>query len=196
MSSHLEISKSEVYSSELSIELAVLQEDVELPSITLEPLTSELLAKHHSNTYDSAGRVIKFADPYFMPYQVCTNVIGNFYITMMFPLVNNGDSTVIDYNAPNSSFVVNDSLKGDEYAEQNFVSLIIPKYLAMNFYRYPDYSNFTEDGLYYSGEYKQYIPKGTKFIAGFIGGSDTVSNVSIIGIYGESLNVDDTILEV
>lgn len=196
MSSHLESSKSEVYSTNLNVELAILQEDVELPSITLEPLTSELLVKHHSNTYDEAGHVIKFADPYFMPYQVCTNVIGNFYITMLFPLVNNGDSTVIDYNAPNSNFVITDNLTGDQYYEQNFVSLIIPKYIAMNFYKYPDYTNFVNDGQYYSGEYKQYIPKGTKFIAGFIGGSNTVSNISIIGIYGDSLNVNDTILEV
>lgn len=183
-----------MYSNELSIEIAVLQEDVQLPSISLEPLTNELLKEHHSNITDEEGKIIKYADPYFMPYQVCTNVIGNFFIPMMFPLVENGKSEEKEVEPPKTGGVTGEGVNAEKYITRNFISLIIPKYIAMNFYKYPDYTNFPNTGDYYSGEYKQMIPKGTKFLCTFIGGSTNINNISIIGLVGDQINVTDTIL--
>jgi hypothetical protein len=44
---------------------------------------------------------------------------------------------------------------------------MIPKYIVMNF----------------TGT----IPKGTKFLVAFIGGSSSVDNMSIVGLYGHDL---------
>ena len=185
-----------MYSNELSIEIAELQEDVPLPSISIEPLTYDILKEHHSNTEDEEGDIESYAKPYFTPEMVCTNVIGNFFIPMMFPLIENGDSEEKEVEAPSTTDVDGSGIVAEEYVTRNFISLVIPKYIAMNFYKYPDYTNFVNTGDYYSGEYKQYIPKGTKFLCAFIGGSTNTNNISIVGIVGDQINVNDTILDV
>lgn len=192
--SYLNESAQKMYSSELSIEVAELTKAVKLPSITLEPLTIELFHKYHSNIYDEYGNIIQYATPYRMPYQVCTNVIGCFYVNMMFPLVENGEPTIVDKDAPNTSNVLNKSVTAEKYSEQNYIELVIPKYIAMNFYRFPDYTNFENDGMYLTGDYVQEIPKGTKFLCAFIGGSTNMNNISIIGILGDDLYIDDSVL--
>ena len=51
----------------------------------------------------------------------------------------------------------------------NFITLTIPKYLVML---------FTEK-----------IPAGTRFLVGFLGGSNSVSNIHIVGICGDELEL-------
>lgn len=193
--SYLQSYTTDSYSTHLSLEIAVLQQDVKLPSISLDPITYDILKQQHSNTYDDKGKIVKYATPYTMPYQVCTNVIGYFRIFMITPLVENGDPTKLKCNTPKVQ-QINRGINGKSYTEQNYIPLMIPKFLALNFYKYPDYTNFTNDGIYYTGEYQQVIPKGTKFLCSFVGGSIDMNNISIIGICGESLNVSDTVLEV
>lgn len=192
--SYLQSYTTDSYSTHLSLEIAVLQKDVSLPSISLEPMTYDLLKEQHSNEYDEEGKVIKYARPYFMPYQVCTNVIGYFRIFMITPLVEDSEPTELECNKPKVK-QINGGIEGESYIEKNYIPLLIPKHLAMNFYKFPDYTNFENDGLYYTGEYLQVIPKGTKFICSFLGGSIDMNNISIVGISGESLDVKDTILE-
>lgn len=192
--SYLQSYTTDSYSTHLSLEVAVLQKDVSLPHICLDPLTYDFLKELHSNKYDENGRIIKYAHPYFMPYQVCTNVIGYFRVFMITPLVEDGEPTNLKCTTPKVK-QINGGIKGKPYTEQNYIPLMIPKYIAMNFYKYPDYTNFENDGIYYTGNYKQIIPKGTKFLCSFVGGSIDMNNISIIGICGESLNVSDTVLE-
>ena len=144
------------YSDSLGIEIAILQQAIELPEITDNeefPLTLETLEafKEEEKTYKLAEHEYK-------------DVIGLFYIPILFPLIENGESVELEFEAPSVSNILNDSLATEPYIERNHISLIIPKYIVMNF--------------------KKEIPVGTKFLIGFIGGSNSISNISIIGIYG------------
>src|SRR5574344_316267 len=108
------------------------------------------------------------ADVYKQPWSSYTNVVGNFYIQTLFPLVENGESTEMEHDAPTTKAVINGGIKSSKYVERNYVSLMIPRYIALNFL-----------GI---------IPKGTKCLVAMIGGSASLNNLSIIGIYGASLS--------
>jgi hypothetical protein len=140
------------YSTELSIEVAELQQAITLPTITTETINKSF--------FDNGG-VLKTPDTEY------DDMIGNFYIPILFPLVENGESTELEYKAPSTKNVVNKSIASSGYVERNFISLMIPKYIVMNF----------------TGT----IPKGTKFLVAFIGGSSSVDNMSIVGLYGHDL---------
>lgn len=143
------------YSDILAVEIAELQADIELPELPEEKLTLSILEK-----YQEMGK------PYEFPFDVYDDMIGNFYVPILFPLVENGESTELEYEPPTTK-VLNDTLQGSMYVERNFISLMIPKYIIMQF--------------------KKIIPKGTKFLVGFIGGSSSIENISIIGLYGHEL---------
>jgi hypothetical protein len=147
---------SKQYGDEISIEVAILQADITLPELPKEKLTTAVLKE-----YSDAGKTYDF------PWQVYDDVIGNFYIPILFPLVENGDSTELEFKAPETKTVLNKSIKTVPYVERNYISLMIPKYIAM--------------------EYVGTIPAGTKFLVAFIGGSTSINNMSIIGIYGQDL---------
>lgn len=143
------------YSDNIAIEIAELQEDITLPELPKEKLSLKVLEE-----YDESGK------SYDLPHDTYEDMIGNFYIPILFPLVENGESTEIEYDAP-STQVLNRSVQGSSYVERNFISLMIPKYIVMQF--------------------RDVIPKGTKFLVGFIGGSTSIENISIIGLYGHEL---------
>lgn len=143
------------YSDNLAIEIAELQEEIILPELPKEKLSLKVLKE-----YDKEGK------NYDMPFDTYEDMIGNFYIPILFPLVENGESTEIEYEAPPIQ-VLNGTVQGSNYVERNFISLMIPKYIIMQF--------------------RDKIPKGTKFLVAFIGGSNSIDNISIIGLYGHEL---------
>lgn len=155
------------YSEISHIEIAELQQDVKLPKLPdkdKDPLTLETLER-----YARQGKKYKLAEQYY------ENMIGNFYIPILFPLVENGESTELEFDAPSTSNILNKSLKAKPYVERNFLALAIPKYLVMCF--------------------KDKIPKGTKFLAAFIGGNTSMENISIIGLYGHTLPLGGEVTE-
>lgn len=152
------VGEQDHYSKYLAVEIAELQQDIELPEISEDPLTLETLEK-----YKKSGKEYKLRETEY------TNMLGNFYIPILFPLVENRESTELEYEAPKTTNIVNNALMGNKYVERNFVSLMIPKYIVMNF--------------------DKVIPKGTKFLVGFVGGNSDIYNINIIGIHETSLSV-------
>lgn len=153
---NMDIHSTDQYSQKPDIEVAVLQQAIPLPELPEDPLTLATL-----EAYDEIGK------EYLTAQDIYTNMVGNFYIPILFPLVEDGESTELMFDAPPTKNVLNNTLATKEYVERNFVSLMIPKNLVLNF----------------RGE----IPAGTKFIVAFIGGNTSIENMSIIGIHGQSL---------
>ena len=155
---------SEEYSDDLGIELAILQQDIELPEITDHeefPLNyATLFAWNESDP----------SKYYKLKEHEYKSMIGNFYIPVLFPLIENGESTELIFEAPSTGNILNESLQAAPYIERNFVTLTIPKYLVMLF--------------------KEKIPSGTKFLVGFLGGSNSISNIHIIGICAEDIPLE------
>ena len=141
------------YSDTLSIELAELQRDIYLPLLPMERLTHSVMV-----AYEDEGL------PYWFKDEVYTSVLGNFYIPMMFPMVENTDeSTDMVHSAPeNAKLKETGGYKTEEYTTRTYVELVIPKYIVMNF--------------------TDMIPKGTTFIVGFIGGSNSIDSIKILSV--------------
>ena len=158
--SNIETSVNSEYSNYFAIEIAELQQEIELPELPEDPLTLDTLER-----YSKMGKEYKLMEREYK------NMIGNFYIPILFPLVENRESTELIYDAPKTTNIVNNALQGSEYVERNFVSLMIPKYIVMNF--------------------KKVIPKGTKFLVGFVGGNTKIVNINIIGLYGAELSATE-----
>lgn len=144
------------YLENLSIELAILQNSIKLPELPDEELSLEVLQR-----YAEEGKT------YNLMQNCYDDMIGNFYIPILFPLIENGESTELVYNSPKENKILNKSLKGTKYVERNYISLMIPKYIVMNF--------------------RGTIPAGTKFLVGFVGDSISIDNINIIGLYGQDL---------
>ena len=130
------------YSDNLLIELAILKQDITLPTKIVD----------------------KKEVPDFDNYE---NVVGYFYIPIIMALLNNSDPTAVEVKAPTEKGVLNKSLSSGGYTSKNFLDLVIPRYIALNF------------------RYK--IPAETKFLVAFVGGKTTINNISIIGLYGHEL---------
>lgn len=146
------------YGDDISIEVAILQQKVRLPKLPKEKLSIATLIQ-----YEEEGRDYKLAiDAY-------DDVIGNFYIPILSPMVDNTSSTELEFDAPKNSSVLNKSIEGTGYVERNFINLIIPKYIVLQF--------------------RDIIPKGTKFLVGFVGGCIDLTNMGIIGICSSSIDV-------
>ena len=155
---------SEEYSDDLGLELAILQQEIELPEITDPeefPLNYETLLAWYE---EDPAKVYKLKEHEYK------SMIGNFYIPVLFPLLENGDSTELIFDAPTTGNILNNSLQAAPYTERNFVTLTIPKYLVMLF--------------------KEKIPAGTKFLVGFLGGSNSIANIHIIGICGDEIPLE------
>lgn len=147
-------------SSEISsIELAILQQDIELPELPEEPLTLDTL-----EAYKEEGKEYKLMENEY------TDMLGNFYVPILFPLIENGESTELEFDAPSTGNILNDSLASEGYIERNFISLVIPKYIVMNF--------------------KTVIPTGTKFLVSFTGDGTSLEDINIIGLDGHSIILD------
>ena len=130
------------YSDSLIIELAILKQDIPLPTKIVD------------------GVEVPDFDNYM-------NVIGYFYIPIIMALLTNSDPTAVEVKAPTEKGVLNKSISSNTYTSKNFLDLVIPRYIALNF------------------RYK--IPAETKFLVAFVGGKTTVNNISIIGLYGHEL---------
>lgn len=146
------------YTTNNIIEIAILTQDIELPKITDNrryPLTYRILWKYF------------YHKEYKTAMNEYTNVIGAFYIPVLFPLIEKNVPKEVRFSAPSTNNIVNGSLSTSSYVERNFVSLTIPKYMTL--------------------QWKDKIPAGTKFLVAFVGGRPTVDNANIIGIYGQDL---------
>lgn len=142
------------YSDSLSIEIAILQRRILLPILPKEIIGEKVL-----NAYNYLGYEYRTKDQFY------TDVLGNFYVTMLMPLIKNGKSTEMKHAALNTSNILNKENAGinvKEYKEHNYINLVIPKYIVCN---------FTKE-----------IPKGTQFITCYIGGLSSLSNIKIIGV--------------
>lgn len=136
-----------------TIERAVLAEAVNLPAVTTEPLTLSFL--------EGGGE-----------YKIATNeykdITGKFFLNIMTPLVDKGSASKRGESAPSTRGHCGDSLTTTNYSSSNYISLVIPKYILLNFI----------------GS----IPKGTEFIVASIGGSVEIEDMRIIGIYSSNVN--------
>ena len=142
-----------LYSSSLSLEVAELQRRIILPVLPREIISSSVL-----EAYNELGKDYVFA------HDVYKDMVGNFYVPMLFPLVENGKSTEMEFDAPKTNNVKNidSNYVTEGYVERNFINLVIPKYIVMQF--------------------RKEIPLGTKFLVAFIGGTALISNIKIIGV--------------
>ena len=150
---------SGLYSDSLSTEIMMLQKTIILPYVNEEYSCYKLMEAY--NTAECEYRV---------PEEWYTDVLANFYPTMLTPMVKDGDSTLLIHNAPDVSNIltVGGEFVTTEYKEQNFIELVIPKSLVLLF--------------------RKEIPKGTKFTCNFTGGSTMYRSIKITGIASEIKN--------
>ena len=146
------------YYEKLVLEIAILQEDIELPSLPKEELTLATLT-----AYSNAGK------PFRLMQNCYTDMVGKFYIPVLFPLVDKADGPEeFEYSVP-KSIKSNDTILPVKYSEINYLELVIPKYIVMQF--------------------RDVIPKDTMFLVGFSGEHKKISNLNIIGIYGAGIDL-------
>lgn len=157
---------SKQYGDDISIEIGILQNDITLPELPTEKLSYRLLKQWYDEDVE-AGLSEENQRTYALAEQEYEDVIGNFYIPILFPLIENGESTELEFDAPNTKSVLNNSITANKYVERNYISLMIPKYIVLQF--------------------TKTIPAGTKFLIGFIGGSTSIENMNVIGLYGKDL---------
>lgn len=141
------------YSDALSIELVELQRTIYLPLLPMERLTYSVLV-----AYEEEGV------PYWFKDEVYTSVMGNFYAPMMFPMVENPEESIdMIHSAPENAMLKTEgAYETVEYTTSTYVQLVIPKYIVMN---------FTDT-----------IPKGTVFVVGAVGGSNTLDQLKILSV--------------
>lgn len=101
--------------------------------------------------------------PYDLIHQLYTDMEGKFYIPIMTPLLKNDGVSQIKKSKAPSTVGHKGNLKTSSYDSSNIVKLVIPKYILLNFI----------------GK----VPKGTEFIAASVGGSVSLDDMRIIGIY-------------
>lgn len=136
-----------VYSNSLNVEIAELQRKIYLPLLPLEKLTDQVLgAYRYNNTY------------YWTKEDKYTAMVGNFYIPMLTPLVENRESTEIINAAPK----VNADISSSRYITSTYIELVIPRSIVLQF--------------------NNLIPKGTKFIVSFFGGNSRNDSIKILAV--------------
>lgn len=153
------ISYNSSYNQNIMIEVAILKDQINLPDV------SDELDKH--------GKL-------HTPDLVYQNMIGNFYIPILTPLVednkasgdmeleeDNSTSYALQFKAPSTYNILNNSMSVDTYEEANYIQLIIPKYILLNF--------------------RYFVPARTKFLIAIVGGKVTPNNINIIGLYTHDL---------
>ena len=189
------------YNQNISIEIAILKDDLELPGAeeeggpnfpitdpAEEPLTLGTLVKKWGiekldggdggtgTTIPGTNEMSSPSNEYRLAEHYYKNMIANFYIPVLMPLIDGEeDSMELEMQAPSTRGIMNDGLLTSDYIEQNYVQLVIPKYIVMNF--------------------KYRIPKGTKFLVAFVGGKATIYNASIIGLYGPGIGMEEVEVE-
>lgn len=143
------------YYEKLVLEIAFLQEDIKLPALPTEPLSYNYLLTHGS---------------YPLMQECYKDMVGKFYIPSLFPLIDKADGPEeFEYNMP-KTIKTNNTIIPVKYSEVNYIELVIPKYIVMQF--------------------RNKIPKDTKFLIGFSGEHKKISNLNIIGIYGAGIDIE------
>lgn len=131
-----------------SVERVKLAEDIILPKLPVEPLTLEYL--------ENMGE-------YKLAINEYQDTMGKFYLPIMTPLVDKAETNDKLTVAPSTRQHRGSNLRTQSYNTTNFISLVIPKYILLNF--------------------KDKVPKGTEFIIASIGSSLDIDDMRIIGIY-------------
>ena len=147
------------YYEKLVLEIGFLQEAIKLP-----PLPSEELSLSVLEQYARSGKT------YNLMQNCYKDMIGKFYIPSLFPLIDKSSGPEEFLHKAPSLPKSNDTLKTDKYTELNYVELIIPKYIVMQF--------------------RDVIPKDTMFLIGFNGEHKKLSNLNVVGIYGPNITVE------
>ena len=106
---------------------------------------------------------LKFIGPYVLAFNVYKNMMGKFFLPIMTPLVDKGDASEQDKVSPSTRGHRGASLRTNDYISTNYISLPIPKYILLNF--------------------RDMVPKGTRFIMASIGGSLDTDKMRIVGLY-------------
>lgn len=154
---------SKYYSNSLGIEVAELQRTIILPILPEIKISYNVLKAYDELQYQ-----------YDIKEQVYGDMVGNFYISMLFPMVENGKSTEMQFEAPTSNTINPDAnLKAEAYNERNFTEIVIPKHIVCNF--------------------RKRILKGTKFLVGFVGGSTNMEQAYIIDVASRA-EKEDTLI--
>ena len=141
----------------ITIERAQLAEDIPLPTITTEKINLEFF---------ESGKTCILAQ------NVYIDTMGKFYLNVMTPLLNKQESKMETKSAPSTRGHKGSSLNTRSYTSTNYVNLVVPKYILLNF----------------TGR----VPKGTEFIVASIGGSLDVEDMRIIGIYSLDTSSSNT----
>ena len=148
------------YYESLVLELGFLQVDIILPELPKEELTLETLLR-----YDQEGKT------YNLMQNCYTDMVGKFYIPVLFPLVDKSDGPEeYEYNTPRTQ-LSNNTIRPVRYTSVNYIELVIPKYIVMQF--------------------RDKIPKDTIFLIGFSGEHKKISNLNVIGLYGADITVEE-----
>ena len=143
---------SNYYSDALSIEKIKVHRPVILPPISEEFIDYKIL-----EAYSEIGAQFILADDAY------TDVIANFYPPLITPMVEDGECVVMKHDAPEIADIFsNEEMVAENYDEINFIPLLIPKHIVMNF--------------------RREIPVGTEFIASFTGGTLSYGNIHILGV--------------
>lgn len=145
------------------IEVGILMEDIPLPKLpTLKELIKIVKGKDDiSITLSSAP---------FRAEELYTDMIGKFSIPILFP----AETEIKDKKmlAPSVMNLKNNAnMVTSNYISSNYIELNIPKYILLNF--------------------KGLVPKGTRFLLCFIGGSIGIEDIRVIGV-SEYVDIDKT----
>jgi len=161
----------------INIEIAILTHDIDLTQF--DKSDKELEQPEYNEDYTDMSKDLKDLTPPFLPRQqevnsnpidTYKNMVGYFYIPVLMPLIEKGEPTELEFSAPDNSNIMNGNLKGKSYKKLNYISLVIPKYILLNF--------------------KDKVPEGTKFLCCMINGDVEVQNIHIIGIHSQELKLD------
>ena len=142
------------YYEKLVLEIGFLQEDIKLPKLPDSELTFDYLKNHGS---------------YPLMQNCYKDMIGKFYIPVLFPLVDKSDGPEeFEYSMP-KTIKTNNTIIPVKYSSVNYIELVIPKYIVMQF--------------------RDKIPKDTMFLIGFSGEHKKISNLNVIGLYGAGIDI-------
>lgn len=130
-----------------SIEKATLIEEIKLPEISTGNINLHFF---------ESGKTLKLAQ------NVYKDTPGKFYINILSPLIDRNDALDSSYKMPKLLGHKGQKLNINKYSSSNYITLIIPKYILM------DFTNV--------------IPKGTEFLVGFVGKSTSIDNIQVIGV--------------
>lgn len=131
-----------------SIERVTLAEAVRLPAVSSGPISLSAL---------ESGKKFTLAQ------DVYKDTLAKFYFNIITPMVDKGAVYNNQVHSPTINQRGGTKLRTSGYKSSNYIELVIPKYILLNF--------------------KNVIPAGTEFLVGLIGGSTDVEDLRIIGVY-------------